>query len=67
VAGQLAAYDTNYYERHKLKAGSTIPGPAILFQKDTTTVVPPNWTARVESTGNLILTIVEGADNHGHA
>jgi N-methylhydantoinase A len=56
VAGQLAAYDTNYYERHKLKAGSTIPGPAILFQKDTTTVVPPNWTAEVKPTGNLILT-----------
>lgn len=57
VAGQLAAYDTKYYERHKLKAGSTIPGPAIFFQKDATTVVPPNWTAKVEHTGNLILTI----------
>jgi N-methylhydantoinase A len=55
VDGQLTPFETQYYERHRLKAGSVIPGPAILFQKDSTTVVPPNWTVTVQSTGNLIL------------
>lgn len=55
VDGHLEAFETRYYERHRLKAGSVIPGPAILFQKDSTTVVPPNWTVAVESSGNLIL------------
>ena len=55
VNGQLEAFETKYYERHKLKAGSVIPGPAILFQKDTTTVVPPHWTVTVKATGNLFL------------
>ena len=57
VEGQLAAYVTNYYDRHKINAGSSISGPAILVQKDTTTVVPPNWIAKVQMTGNIILTV----------
>lgn len=56
VDGKLGSYETRYYARHKLLAGSTIEGPAILFQKDTTTVIPPNWNAQANSSGNLILT-----------
>ncbi|HSM57173.1 MAG TPA: hydantoinase/oxoprolinase family protein [Candidatus Sulfomarinibacteraceae bacterium] len=55
VNGALEPFETRFYERHGLKAGSLIAGPAILYQKDTTTVVPPNWTARVQASGNLIL------------
>lgn len=55
VNGALEAFEIKFYERHRLKAGSTIGGPAILYQKDTTTVVPPDWTADVQKTGNLIL------------
>jgi N-methylhydantoinase A len=55
VNGQLRAFETRYYARHGLKAGSVIAGPAVLFQKDSTTVVPPHWTARVAATGNLFL------------
>jgi len=30
-----------------------LAGPAIVEQPDTTTVVPPGWTARLEASGNL--------------
>ena len=36
--------------------GEAFGGPAILFQRDTTTVVPPGWTARADASGSLILT-----------
>ncbi len=53
--GTLSPHATRLYERHRLQGGSTFAGPAIVFQKDTTTVVPPHWSARVEPTGNLML------------
>lgn len=53
--GILQPLETSFYERHRLLAGSRVAGPAILFQKDTTTVVPPGWTATVQTTGNLLL------------
>ena len=59
VNGSLSAYETSYYDRHLLRAGSAIQGPAILFQKDSTTIIPPNWTARVEKSGSIILTVVD--------
>jgi N-methylhydantoinase A len=34
-----------------------IPGPAIILQTDTTTVVPPHCRAMLQSDGNLIITI----------
>jgi N-methylhydantoinase A len=43
------------YDREKLDAGNRIAGPAIVEQMDTTTVVPPGMTARVEPYLNLIL------------
>ncbi|MFW6185010.1 MAG: hydantoinase/oxoprolinase family protein, partial [Chloroflexota bacterium] len=55
VNGALEPFETRFYERHGLKAGSLIEGPAVLYQKDSTTVVPPRWTARVQPSGNLIL------------
>ena len=45
------------YEREKLMAGNVITGPAIVEQMDTTTVVLPNMTARVEPYLNLILEV----------
>lgn len=55
VNGALQPFETKFYERHRLRGGSVIQGPAVLYQKDTTTVVPPDWTAAVQQTGNLIL------------
>ncbi|HZS77603.1 MAG TPA: hydantoinase/oxoprolinase family protein [Ktedonobacteraceae bacterium] len=47
--------ETPIYERTALHAGATIAGPAIITQYDTTTVVPPAWTGRVDAIGNLII------------
>jgi N-methylhydantoinase A len=55
VNGSLEGFETKFYERHRLKAGSAIEGPAILYQKDSTTTVPPGWKATVQKSGNLIL------------
>jgi N-methylhydantoinase A/oxoprolinase/acetone carboxylase beta subunit len=31
-----------------------VVGPAILFQLDTTTVIPPDWSATMDGWGNLV-------------
>ena len=49
-------WTTPLYERAKLRSGHQWQGPAIIFQYDTTTVIPPNWQATVDPYGNLILT-----------
>ncbi|MCI0546950.1 MAG: hydantoinase/oxoprolinase family protein [Candidatus Rokubacteria bacterium] len=44
---------TPVYERELLPAGGRLPGPAIVEQADTTTVIPPGHVALVEVSGNL--------------
>jgi N-methylhydantoinase A len=53
--GSLTAYPTRYYERSLLPVGEAFEGAAVVFQRDTTTVVPPGWTARADASGSLIL------------
>jgi N-methylhydantoinase A len=50
------SYPTRNYERARLATGETVDGPAVIFQRDTTTVVPPGWKARPDESGSLILT-----------
>ncbi len=56
VDGALQRLETNFYNRAKLPAETAITGPAVILQKDTTTVVPPSWTANLDAAANLILT-----------
>jgi N-methylhydantoinase A len=56
VNGTLASYATAIYQRAALPVGQPFFGPAIILQKDTTTVVPPGWQAEVHPAGSLILT-----------
>ncbi|SDK56581.1 hydantoinase/oxoprolinase family protein [Natronorubrum texcoconense] len=49
--------ETDLYQRERLGAGETVSGPAIVEQMDSTVVVPPEATAEVEATGNLIIEI----------
>ncbi|WP_428483462.1 hydantoinase/oxoprolinase family protein [Rhodopila sp.] len=42
--------------RNGLSAGATIAGPAIIEALDSTTVVPPGWTGRVDELGYIRLT-----------
>ena len=53
--GSLSSHPTRYYERSLLPVGERLAGPAVVFQRDTTTVVPPGWTLRAEASGSLIL------------
>jgi len=42
------------YERSQLAEGQEIAGPAIIEERETTTVILPGWTARVDRTGCII-------------
>jgi N-methylhydantoinase A/oxoprolinase/acetone carboxylase beta subunit len=56
VDGRLQTFDTAFYQRHLLPLDTPIAGPAIVLQVDSTTVVPPGWSASADRYGNLILT-----------
>ncbi|MBV9965859.1 MAG: hypothetical protein JO008_09190 [Alphaproteobacteria bacterium] len=43
------------HERAELGTGRRIAGPAIVNQMDTTTWIPPGWTASVVPSGALVL------------
>ncbi|QRV13406.1 hydantoinase/oxoprolinase family protein [Haloterrigena salifodinae] len=49
------------YDRNRLVAGSTVSGPAILEQAESTTVVPPTWTGEILADGTLVMT--QGGDS----
>ncbi len=55
VDGELESLLTRFYDRQSLPAGESLPGPAIVFHPDTTTLVPPRWSFQAEESGNLIL------------
>jgi N-methylhydantoinase A len=43
------------YQRDKLLPGNIVVGPAIIFQPDSTTLIPPDWFALVDGWRNLVL------------
>ena len=48
-------HDINIYQREKLHQGLTVPGPAIVLEMDSTTVVLPHYVASVDAIGNLLI------------
>ncbi len=50
-----AWYETAIYDRLSLPVGSEIEGPAILVQPDTTVLIDPGLTGRVDTFGNTII------------
>jgi N-methylhydantoinase A/oxoprolinase/acetone carboxylase beta subunit len=44
---------TAIYDRARLPSGARVVGPAIVEQADTTTVIPPRYSALVDASGNL--------------
>ena len=46
---------TPIHDRDAIRRTDRITGPAIIEQMDTTTVVPPGWTATVDAAANLLL------------
>ena len=59
VDGALEGYDTAFYMRESLPVEAPFPGPAVILQTDATTVVPPGWAVRVDTSANLILRLGE--------
>lgn len=55
--GTLQTFITGIYRRDALPLDVPIPGPAILLQKDSTTLVPPKAEARVHPSGSVIITL----------
>ncbi len=44
------------YDRARLRAGNRVPGPAVVMEMDSTTVILPGHTAVVDKFGNLLIT-----------
>ncbi len=49
-------HDAAIYDRASLGEGVVVAGPARISQSDTTTLVAPGWTAKVDGRGNLAIT-----------
>lgn len=62
--GAAVVHDTPIFDRTTLAPGSTISGPAIITQYDTTTVLPPGWRLTVDATRSLVAEQEEDAP-HG--
>jgi 5-oxoprolinase (ATP-hydrolysing) len=56
--------DASLYQRSALGLDSVIPGPAIIAEANSTTVIEPGWAATVNELGHLVLVrqAVRGAD-----
>ena len=55
---------TRCYDRARLQHGHRFAGPAVVFQYDTTLVVPPGWQARVDAWRNILVDFAT-ADGQG--
>jgi N-methylhydantoinase A len=52
-------HDAVIYDRNPLHTGLKIPGPAIISEMDSTTVILPAYEATVDVVGNLLINPVE--------
>ncbi len=52
--GAVAAWSV--YDRATMALGATVPGPAIISEDETSTLVGPGWSCRVDGLGYLELT-----------
>jgi N-methylhydantoinase A len=48
-------YDAPLYDRSKLHSGIVVPGPSIVMEMDSTTVILPGHDAKVDEIGNLLI------------
>lgn len=58
--GQLTEQPVRFYDRWRLAPGMPVHGAAVIFQRDTTILVPPRWVAEVDDAANLILQRSQG-------
>lgn len=55
LAGNQGPIKFSLYEREKIKPGMVFSGPALVYQMDSTTYIPPNWEVQVDQYQNLLL------------
>ena len=60
VGGTLTRLRTEFFDRHLLPPGASMAGPAVLFQTDSTTVLPPGWRLEVDEFSNLLISVEPG-------
>jgi N-methylhydantoinase A len=58
ASGQRIAFGVHW--RPDLAPGATAPGPALIVEHETTTLVPPGWCASVDPAGHLRLEALVG-------
>ncbi|MBI2917717.1 MAG: hydantoinase/oxoprolinase family protein [Chloroflexi bacterium] len=58
--GAAGMVECPVYQRDKLAPGNVVPGPAIVEQMDSTTVVYPGQTAQLDTYTNIIISTGEG-------
>ena len=49
------------YDRNALACGQSLAGPAIIEERETTIVIPPNWTATVDDFGCVVASLEKTA------
>jgi N-methylhydantoinase A/oxoprolinase/acetone carboxylase beta subunit len=59
IDDELVKVETPFYQREDIAVGTVIQGPAILQQKDSTTVLPPYVTAVVDPYFNVVIDMKE--------
>ncbi len=57
--------ETPFYDRERLGVEIRIPGPAVVVEYSSTTVVPPDWKCEVDNHLNLVLTRTMGSPGTG--
>ena len=50
-------WDTPVYRRETLHPGAEIAGPAIVEQADTTVVIEPGMTGRIDAYDNILVEV----------
>jgi N-methylhydantoinase A len=53
-------HEIHIYDRNKLHQDLVVPGPAIVGEMDSTTVVLPGYAATVDAVGNLLINPAQG-------
>lgn len=57
ISDQLQKMETPFIHREDVPVGTTLSGPAVIQQKDSTTLVPPDCTANFDVYGNIVIDI----------
>jgi N-methylhydantoinase A/oxoprolinase/acetone carboxylase beta subunit len=52
--------ETPVHDRDRMAPGDSLAGPVIIESLDSTIVVPPDWSARMDERGFILLTIERG-------